>query len=67
MARIDIPHLILQATDNVHRAELVRQDPAVVKAAKEARADITQAWHSTCALRRETCAAWLRSDRGASG
>jgi hypothetical protein len=63
MARFDTTLVILQFVD---RAEFVRQDPAVVKAAKEARADITQAGHSGYALLRETRAAWLRSVRGAS-
>lgn len=66
MARIDTALLILQATDIVDLARFVRQDPAVVKKAKEARADIAQAGHSTYALLRETRAAWLRSARGAS-
>lgn len=66
MARIDTALLILQATDVVDRAKFVRQDPAVVKTAKQARADIARAGHSTYALLRETRAAWLRSARGAS-
>jgi hypothetical protein len=65
MARIDTALLILQATDIGDRARFVRQDPAVVKAAHEARAHIAQAGHSTYALLRETRAAWLRSARGA--
>lgn len=67
MARVDTALLILQATDIAGRANSVRQDPAVAKAAKEARADILRAGHSTRVLLRETRAAWLRSTTGAVG
>jgi hypothetical protein len=64
MARIDTARLVLQVTEIGDRANFVRHDPAVVKAAKQARADIAQAGHSTYALLRETRAAWERSARG---
>jgi hypothetical protein len=66
MARINTPLLVLQATDIGGRANFVRHDPAVVQAAKQARADIDQVRHSTYALLRETRAAWQRSARGPS-
>lgn len=66
MGRIDTALLVLQATDIGVRANFVRHDPAVVKAAKEARADIAQAGRSTNVLIRETRAVWRRSARGPS-
>jgi hypothetical protein len=62
MARINTASLIIQATDVADRANFVRKDPAVVKAAKEAQADLTQALRSTHTLLRETRSAWQRSD-----
>jgi hypothetical protein len=64
MARINTPVLIAaQAAIVADRANFVRQDPAVVKAAKQARADFAQAGRSANMLFQETHASWQRSDR----
>jgi hypothetical protein len=61
MGRINTALLVVQATDVGGRVNFVCHDPAVVKAAKQARADIAQAANSTYALLRETSASWQRS------
>jgi hypothetical protein len=67
MARIDTAKLILQATDVADRAYYVRQDPAVIKAAREAWADLAQARRSSSRLVMEAGSAWRRaSDRSRS-
>ncbi|WP_205351530.1 hypothetical protein [Mycobacterium bourgelatii] len=64
MARINTALLIAQQAAIVaDRANFVRQDPAVVKAAKQARADLVQAGRSATTLLQETLASWQRSDR----
>ncbi len=63
MGRINTALLIAEAVGAADRANLVRQDPAVVKAAKQALADTVQAGRSTTALILETRAAWRRSAR----
>jgi hypothetical protein len=63
MARIDTAVLIAQAAMVADRANFVRQDPAVVKAAKQALADVAQAGRSANTLLQETLASWQRSDR----
>ena len=60
MARINNPLLIAQVASAAVRANLVRQDPAVVKAAKQALADVGQAARSVAALAEETRGSWLR-------
>lgn len=60
MARIDAAILIAEAVD---RTNFVRRDPAVVKAAKQAAADVRQAVRSVAELTAETGAAWQRSKR----
>lgn len=62
MARLNTARLILQATEAADRANFVRQDPAVVKAAKVAHEDVVRASKSTYALARETRSAWRRSE-----
>lgn len=63
MARIDTALLVSQATGFGGRTNALSHDPAVLKAAKEARAHIVRAGNSTHALLRETGAAWQRSGR----
>ncbi|WP_319436177.1 hypothetical protein [Mycobacterium sp. RTGN5] len=63
MARINTATLIAQAAIVGDRANFVRQDPAVVKAAKQALADFMQAGRSANTLFQETSAAWQRSAR----
>jgi hypothetical protein len=63
MARINITVLIAQAAIAADRINVVRQDPAVVKAAKQLRADVAQAGRSADTLLRETRASWRCSDR----
>lgn len=63
MARINTALLIAQAAVNVERANFVRQDPAVVKAAKQALTDGAQAGHSVVVFLQETRSSWQRSDR----
>ena len=61
MGRINTALLIAEAVGAADRANFVRQDPAVVKAAKQALADVTQAGRSLGELILETRAAWHRS------
>lgn len=63
MARINTAVLVAQAAVVADRANFVRQDPAVVKAAKQALADVAQAGRSTTTLIQESRSAWQRSDR----
>lgn len=63
MSRINAAVLVAQAVRAGERANFVRHDPAVVKAAKQAFSDATQAARSTTELLLETRAAWQRSDR----
>jgi hypothetical protein len=63
MAHVDTASLIAQAVDAAQRANFVRQDPAVVKAAKQALGDIARAGNSTTKLLFETRDAWQRLDR----
>jgi hypothetical protein len=60
MARINRALLAAQVGDNVYRANLVRKDPAVVKAASQAKADTDQALRSVGALVREAGHSWAR-------
>jgi hypothetical protein len=55
--------LIAQVASAADRANLVRQDPAVLKAAKQALTNVVQAGRSTNDLFLDTRAAWRRSDR----
>jgi hypothetical protein len=61
MALLKTALLIAQATEFAERANFVREDPAVAKAARTARVDVTQAVRSTSALMREMRAAWRGS------
>jgi len=61
MSRIDTAKLINQATDFADRANVVRQDPAVVKAWKEASSDLVQAGRSTSRAISETSSVWRRA------
>lgn len=63
MARINTVLLIAQVAINVDRANFVRHDPAVVKAAKQALADGAQAGHAVITLVHETRSSWRRSDK----
>jgi len=62
MARLNTAVLI-QAAIVAERANFVRQDPAVVKAAKQARGDFAQAGHSARDLLHEALGSWQRSVR----
>jgi hypothetical protein len=63
MAHIKTASLIAQASVVADRANFVRQDPAVIKAAKQARADVAQAARSVHDLLQEGGASWRASDR----
>jgi hypothetical protein len=64
MAHINTAVLLAQQAAIVAaRANFVRQDPAVVKAAKQARVDFAQAGRSANTLVQETRASWRRSAR----
>jgi hypothetical protein len=63
MARINTAVLIAQAASVADHANFVRQDPAVVKAAKQALADFAQAGRSANTLLQETRASWQRYGR----
>ncbi len=63
MARIDAALLAAQAAVVADRANFVRKDPAVVKAAKQAAADVRQSLRSISELTAEASAAWQRSAR----
>lgn len=60
MARINA-RALTEAAIVAHRVNLVRQDPAVVKAAKLAGADIAEAGRSTAKLLQEVHFAWRRT------
>ena len=60
MARINLNEFT-QAGGLAYRANQVRTDPAVVKAAKDAWGDVKDAGHSCTVLAREVNAAWERS------
>jgi hypothetical protein len=62
MTRLNKALLIAQATDVADRAAFISKDPAVIKAAKQARADIARAGRSTYSLVRESRSAWERSN-----
>jgi hypothetical protein len=61
MARINVNEFSAQAGGLAYRANQVRTDPAVVKAAKDAWADVKDARHSCTVLAREANAAWQRT------
>jgi hypothetical protein len=61
MARLNTGRLVEQATEFAGRTSFVCQDPAVAKAARTARVDVTQAAKSTAVLIREGRSAWRRS------
>lgn len=61
MSHVNTTRLIAEATHLVYRADYVRQDPAVIKAAKTAASDISQAARSTVDLAQEISASWMRS------
>lgn len=63
MAQIKTAALIAQAAVMADRVNFVRQDPAVIKAAKQARADVAQAVRSVHDLLQEGGASWRTSDR----
>lgn len=63
MAHVNTAVLVTQAAIVADRANLVRQDPAVVKASKQARADVAQAARSTHMLLQEARASWQRSNQ----
>ena len=63
MARINNAVLIAQVALAADRANLVRQDPAVVKAAKQAFADVGQAGRSVAVLVEEARGSWQRHAR----
>ena len=65
MAHINTALLTLQVMGDINRANLVRQDPAVVKSAKQFGQDATQALRSGRTLLNEGMAAWRRY--GSSG
>lgn len=61
MSRINLNEFSAQAGGLADRANLVRKDPAVVKAAQDAWADVKDARQSCTVLAREATAAWQRS------
>jgi hypothetical protein len=61
MARINTAKLIIEATDVADRANFVRNEPAVVKAWKEASSDVHRAGRSTNVALLETKSAWQRA------
>lgn len=68
MARLNTALLIFNATDAVHRAYQVQQDPAVQKVWREAGADFATAGASLARAISETQAAWRRTGtNGAAG
>ena len=64
MARINVNEFSAQAGGLAYRANQVRTDPAVVKAAKDAWGDVKDARHSCTVLAREANAAWQRTRTG---
>ena len=67
MARININEFSAQAGGLAYRANQVRTDPAVVKAAQDAWSDVKDASHSCSVLAREANAAWQRSRSAGPG
>ncbi|WP_156298228.1 hypothetical protein [Mycobacterium paragordonae] len=63
MAHINNAVLIAQVALAADRANFVRQDPTVVKAAKQAFADVGQAGRSVVALVGEAHSSWQRHGR----
>jgi|RhiMethySRZTD1v2_1073278.scaffolds.fasta_scaffold1831712_2 hypothetical protein len=61
MARINLNEFSAQAGGVAYRANQVRTDPAVVKAAQDAWRDVKDARDSCTVLAREANAAWQRS------
>ena len=61
MARINLNEFSAQAGGLAYRANQVRADPAVVKAAQDAWRDVKDARESCTVLAREANAAWQRS------
>jgi hypothetical protein len=61
MARININEFSAQAGGLASRANQVRTDPAVVKAAQDAWVDVKDARNSCAVLAREASAAWQRT------
>jgi hypothetical protein len=61
MARININEFSAQAGGLAFRANQVRTDPAVVKAAQDAWVDVKDARNSCAILVREASAAWQRT------
>lgn len=61
MARINTHQLVKQAIEVGQRANYVREDPAVQKAAKQAVHDVRQAAASTATLAAEAASSWRRS------
>lgn len=61
MSRININEFSAQAGGLAFRANQVRTDPAVVKAAQDAWGDVKDASRSCSVLVKETKAAWHRS------
>ncbi len=61
MARINKAAVVFEATNAARRVHFVAEDPAVVKAAKQAGQDIAQAFRSCSTLGGELQAAWARS------
>ncbi len=61
MARINKAAVLLEATEAARRVHFVSQDPAVIKAAKQAGQDLAQASRSCSALGTEIRSSWKRS------
>jgi hypothetical protein len=61
MARINKAAVVREATDVARRVYFVSEDPAVIKAAKQAGQDLAQAARSCAALGGEVKASWARS------
>lgn len=60
MATLNTTRLAEQAAGAIYHADLVRRDPAVVKAGRAALADVSRASRSTAAFAFEVRAAWSR-------
>jgi hypothetical protein len=67
MSRINLNEFGAQAGGMAYRANQVRTDPAVVKAAQDAWRDVKDARDSCAVLARETSAAWQRSRTADAG
>lgn len=64
MRQIDVTGLAGMVTPTVVRANQVRRDPAVVKAAKQAVSDARQAKDSAGLFAKEIAESWIRHGRG---